>query len=436
MLPQEVIYAKRNRESLPPREIYEFVKALAENRISEGQVAAFAMAVWFNGMSAEETVALTLAMRDSGDVLSWPGIGKPVGDKHSTGGVGDNVSLMLAPIAAACGVAVPMISGRGLGHTGGTLDKLESIPGYDPFPSPERFRDVVSEVGCAIVGQTGRIAPADKRLYAIRDVTATVDSVPLITGSILSKKLAAGLGSLIMDVKTGNGAFMQSMAEAETLARSIVDVANGAGVRTSALITDMNEPLADCAGNAVEVAHAMEFLEGRKAGTRIHEIVLTFAAHMLVNAGLAAELAGAEKHASDALVGGRALETFGRMVREMGGPADFAENWKKHLPTAPVVRPVLAPKSGHIATFRTRGIGLAVIGLGGGRLRPDDGIDHRTGFSAILPKGAKIEAGEPIAFVHAADDEAARRAAQEYIDCVEISEEPAGPAPVILKLVS
>jgi thymidine phosphorylase len=436
MLPQEVIYAKRNKAVLPPQEIYDFIKALAEHRISEGQVAAFAMAVWFNGMSADETVALTLAMRDSGDVLSWPDIGKPVGDKHSTGGVGDNVSLMLAPIVAACGIAVPMISGRGLGHTGGTLDKLESIPGYDPFPSPTRLQAVVDEIGCAIVGQTGRIAPADKRLYAIRDVTATVDSVPLITGSILSKKLAAGLGSLVMDVKTGNGAFMQSMEDAEILARSIVDVANGAGVRTSALITDMNEPLADCAGNAVEVAHAMEFLEGGKAGTRIHEIVLTFAAHMLVNAGLETELVEAEKRANDALVSGKALDVFARMVLAMGGPADFAENWKKHLPQAPVVLPISAPRTGNISAFGTREIGLAVIGLGGGRTRPDDVVDHRTGFSAILPKGTAVTAGEPIAFVHAANEEAARKAAHHYLTHVHISDMPATRAPVILKLVS
>lgn len=436
MLPQEVIYAKRKGQSLPPAEIYEFIKALAENRISEGQVAAFAMAVCFNGMSAEETVALTLAMRDSGEVLSWPDIGKPVGDKHSTGGVGDNVSLMLAPIVAACGLAVPMISGRGLGHTGGTLDKLESIPGYDPFPSTDRFREVVATVGCAIVGQTARIAPADKRLYAIRDVTATVDSVPLITGSILSKKLAAGLQSLIMDVKTGNGAFMQSMEDAEILARSIVDVANGAGVKTTALITDMNEPLADCAGNAVEVAHAMEFLEGRKAGTRIHEIVLVFAAHMLVNAGLERDLAIAEARANDALVSGRALELFGRMAFEMGGPADFAENWRRHLPQAPVIRPIDAPASGHIGAFRTREIGLAVIGLGGGRTRPEDGVDHRTGFSAILPKGSAVSAGEPIAFVHAADEDAAARATSDYLANVAISEAPVARAPAILKLVS
>ncbi|MDB5523616.1 MAG: deoA [Rhizobium sp.] len=436
MLPQEVIYAKRNREILPPAEIYQFIKALAENRISEGQVAAFAMAVWFNGMSRDETVALTLAMRDSGDVLSWPDIGKPVGDKHSTGGVGDNVSLMLAPIVAACGVAVPMISGRGLGHTGGTLDKLESIPGYDPFPSAEKFRDVVTAVGCAIVGQTGRIAPADKRLYAIRDVTATVDSVPLITGSILSKKLAAGLQTLIMDVKTGNGAFMQSMQDAEILARSIVDVANGAGVKTSALITDMNEPLADCAGNAVEIAHAMEFLQGGKAGTRVHEIVMAFAAHMLVNAGVETDLSAAEARTTQALSSGKALEVFARMVQAMGGPSDFAENWKNHLPPAPVIRSIAAPKAGYIAAFRTREIGLAVIGLGGGRLRPEDGVDHRTGFSGILPRGSAVGTGEPIAFVHAADDNAAEKAAANYLDCVEISDVPVERAAVILKLVS
>jgi thymidine phosphorylase len=436
MIPQEVIRAKRDKQILPPEEIYGFIKALAENRISEGQVAAFAMAVWFNGMSAEETVALTLAMRDSGEVLDWPGLDRPVGDKHSTGGIGDNVSLMLAPIAAACGVAVPMISGRGLGHTGGTLDKLESIPGYDVFPTPERLREVVESVGCAIVGQTSRIAPADKRLYAIRDVTATVESVPLITGSILSKKLAAGLQSLVMDVKTGNGAFMADIEDARILARSIVDVANGAGVRTTALITDMNEPLADCAGNALEVAHAMRFLEGDYAGTRIHEIVLAFAAEMLVNAGLDGDLTAAEKRASDALVSGKALEIFGRMVFEMGGAADFAENWRSHLPQAPVVLPVAAPRAGYIASFRTRDIGLAVIGLGGGRLRPEDGIDHRTGFSTILPRGSRVQQGEPLAVVHAASQAAAETAAAEFLACVEIADASVQRAPVVIERIS
>jgi len=436
MLPQEVILAKRNGGTLPPAEIYDFIKALAENRISEGQVAAFAMAVWFNGMSAEETVALTLAMRDSGAVLEWPDLGKPVGDKHSTGGIGDNVSLMLAPIVAACGLAVPMISGRGLGHTGGTLDKLESIPGYDIFPSAAQFGDVVRQVGCAIVGQTGQIAPADKRLYAIRDVTATVDSIPLITASILSKKLAAGLQSLTMDVKTGNGAFMQGMEDAEILARSIVDVANGAGVKTTALITDMNEPLADCAGNALEVAHAMTFLAGNQSGTRSQEVVMAFASHMLVNAGLAGTLDAAAEKASYALSSGQALELFGKMVAALGGPRDFVENWKTHLPVAPVIRAIAAPNSGYVAGFRTRDIGLAVIGLGGGRLRPEDGIDHRTGFSDILPIGSPVEAGDPVAFVHAQSEDAAARATRDYLDCLAISEAATVRGPAIVKLIS
>ena len=436
MIPQEIIKAKRDGRALAPEDISSFIAALAEGRLSEGQIAAFAMAVWFNGMTSDETVALTLAMRDSGDVMTWPDLGRPVADKHSTGGVGDNVSLMLAPIVAACGAAVPMISGRGLGHTGGTLDKLEAIPGYDILPSAERFRAIVREVGCAIIGQTGEIAPADKRLYGIRDVTATVDSVPLITASILSKKLSAGLGSLIMDVKVGNGAFMATISEARTLARSIVDVANGAGVRTSALISDMNQPLADCAGNALEVASAMEFLEGRKSGARLHQIVTAFAAHMLVNAGISASLAAAAGRVDEALASGAALERFGRMVHALGGPADFAANWKAHLPAAPVIRPVLAEQDGYVSTYATREVGLAVIALGGGRLHPDDVIDHRTGFAAILPIGTRVEKGEPIAFVHAADEASAERGAWHYVSAVTISDKAPAASPVVLETVS
>ena len=436
MIPQEVIRAKRDRQLLPPDEIYRFIKALSDGAISEGQVAAFAMAVFFNGMSREETVALTLAMRDSGLVLEWPGSDRPVGDKHSTGGIGDNVSLMLAPIVAACGMAVPMISGRGLGHSGGTLDKLESIPGYYIFPTVERFQQIVREVGCAIVGQTDGIAPADRRLYGIRDGTAAVESVPLITGSVLSKKLAAGLETLVMDVKVGNGAFMQSMEEAQTLARSLVDVANGAGTKTVALITDMNEPLAACGGNAVEVAHAMEFLEGRHGGTRIHELVLTFAAEMLMLSGLASDQAEGERLAREALDSGRALETFGRMVHALGGPADFAANWRNHLPRAPVIREIPAPEAGWATEFRTRDIGIAIIELGGGRLRPEDGIDHRVGFSAILPRGAKVEKGEPLALVHAASEAAAEKAVQAYLAAVTIGGAPVEKGPVILERVS
>ncbi|WP_296105535.1 thymidine phosphorylase [uncultured Agrobacterium sp.] len=435
MIPQEIIRRKRDGETLAATEIKDFIAALSDGSISEGQAAAFAMAVFFRGMTREETVALTLAMRDSGDVLSWADIGKPISDKHSTGGVGDNVSLMLAPIVAACGLAVPMISGRGLGHTGGTLDKLEAIPGYDVMPNEALFRRTVKDVGCAIIGQTGDLAPADKRLYAIRDVTATVDSIPLITASILSKKLAAGLETLVLDVKFGSGAFMLSAEEAELLASALVQVANGAGVKTCALITDMNEPLADAAGNTLEIIHCLDFLNGRKTGTRIETLILAFAAEMLVQGGVAATLAGAETMARDALSSGRALERFGQMVSALGGPVDFVERPEQYLTTAPHVVPVPAPKSGWLSTCQARDLGMAVVELGGGRRHPSDKIDHRVGLSAILPLGTKVEAGQPIALVHAASREDAARIVASVQQAYTISEVPGTSAAVIAKRV-
>lgn len=436
MLPQETIRRKRNGEPLTAEEIARFVAGLTDGSVSEGQVAAFAMAVWFNGMARDETVALTLAMRDSGDVLDWSDIDRPIADKHSTGGVGDNVSLMLAPVVAACGLAVPMISGRGLGHTGGTLDKLESIPGYTITPSAERFRRTVREVGCAIIGQTADLAPADRRIYAIRDVTATVDSVPLITASILSKKLAAGLQSLVLDVKVGNGAFMADAGEAEALARALVEVANGAGVTTAALITDMNQPLADAAGNAVEIANCIAFLKGGKAGTRLERIVLAFAAEMLVLSGLEQDVATAEGRAASALSNGAAAETFGRMVQALGGPADLMERPGASLAPAPVVRPVIAPQSGYLAACDTRNLGLAVIELGGGRRRPDERIDHRVGFDRLLPLGTKVEKGEEIGRVHAADAESATQGAARLAGLYRIAPEAPSPSPDILTRIS
>jgi len=436
MLPQETIRRKRNGEPLSREEIARLVAGVTDGSVSEGQVAAFAMAVWFNGMAREETVALTLAMRDSGDVLDWSDLGRPVADKHSTGGVGDNVSLMLAPIAAACGLAVPMISGRGLGHTGGTLDKLESIPGYTIMPSADIFRRTVKDIGCAIIGQTADLAPADKRIYAIRDVTATVDSVPLITASILSKKLAAGLQSLVLDVKVGNGAFMTEMAEAETLARSLVEVANGAGVKTSALITDMNQPLADAAGNAVEIANCIAFLKGEKAGTRLERIVLAFAAEMLALSGLETDPAAALAQARGALTSGAAAEVFGRMVHALGGPADIVERAAVYLSPAPVIRPVLADEAGYLAACDTRGIGLAVIELGGGRSRPDDTVDHRVGFDRLLPLGTKVEKGMEIGRVHAASTDAAERAAMRLAALYRNTPEAPAAAPEILEALS
>ncbi|WCK02107.1 thymidine phosphorylase [Agrobacterium tumefaciens] len=422
LIPQEIIRRKRDGLSLAPQEIAAFIGALSKDGISEGQAAAFAMAVFFRGMNRDEMVALTLAMRDSGDVLSWSDIGRPVADKHSTGGVGDNVSLMLAPIVAACGLAVPMISGRGLGHTGGTLDKLEAIPGYNVMADETMFRRTVQAVGCAIIGQTGDLAPADKRLYAIRDVTATVDSIPLITASILSKKLAAGLQTLVLDVKVGNGAFMQSLEDARILARALVDVANGAGLPTTALITDMNQPLGDAAGNAVEIVNCLEFLAGRKAGTRLEKVVLSFAAEMLVQAQKAGTLEEGEALASAALSSGRAVEVFARMVSALGGPSDFVENPSRYLASAPVILPVPAVRSGWLASCATRDLGMVVVELGGGRRKPSDTINPAVGISDILPLGVRVEKGEPIAVVHAASSEDAERAIKRIEGCYGIAD--------------
>lgn len=431
LLPQEIIRRKRDGDVLSADEIAAFVEGLSNETISEGQVAAFAMAVFFRGMTPDEIVALTLAMRDSGDVLSWAGVGKPIADKHSTGGVGDNVSLMLAPIVAACGLAVPMISGRGLGHTGGTLDKLQSIPGYDVMPDNTIFRRTVDRAGCAIIGQTGDLAPADKRLYAIRDVTATVESIPLITASILSKKLAAGLDSLVLDVKFGNGAFMAKAEDAEALARSLVRVANGAGVRTTALLTDMNQPLADCAGNAIEVQNAVDFLEGLKRGTRLEEVTLAFGAEMLINAGVESDHGVALKRCVEALASGKAAEIFGQMVRELGGPADFMDKAEHYLPRAGVEIAVEAPEDGYLSACDTRALGLAVVTLGGGRQRPSDSIDHGVGISGFKPLGTKVTKGEPIAFVQANDEASATRAAETVAQCYRISQTKPAATPVI-----
>ncbi len=432
MIPQEIIRQKRNGATLSPADIDAFIGALGRGELAESQIGAFAMAVWFRGMTREETVALTLAMARSGDTLSWDGIGRPVADKHSTGGVGDNVSLMLAPIAAACGLAVPMISGRGLGHTGGTLDKLESISGYGITPDAARFRKVVEEVGCAIIGQTGALAPADGKLYAVRDVTATVDSVPLITASILSKKLAAGLETLVLDVKIGSGAFMTSQEEAETLARSLVEVANGGGVKTSALITDMNQPLADAAGNVVELQNCLDFLKGNKAGTRLETVVLAFASEMLMQAGIAANVAEAEGRAREALASGKAADIFGRMVHALGGPEDLLEHPDRHLVSAPVRKPVLAAADGWLGGCDARGIGVSVIDLGGGRRRPQDKIDHRVGFSDILPLGTKVSKGDRIATVHAADEASAEKAVADLSANYRLVDEAPAASPVII----
>jgi thymidine phosphorylase len=411
MLPQEIIRRKRDGLALESAEIAFMVRGLTEGTVTEGQVAAFAMAVFFRGMTRDEAVALTLAMRDSGAVLDWSGLSGPVLDKHSTGGVGDNVSLMLAPALAACGAFVPMISGRGLGHTGGTLDKLDSIPGYTTQPDNALFRKVVQDVGCAIIGQTADLAPADKRVYAIRDVTATVESVPLITASILSKKLAAGLGGLVLDVKTGTGAFMQAMDDSRALAKSLVEVANGAGLKTSALITDMNEPLATAAGNAVEVLNAVEFLTSARIDQRLWDVTVSLGGELLHLGGLAENRGEGRSMIEAAFLSGRATEVFGRMVAALGGPADFVEQPARHLKPAAVVQDVLPEASGFVTAIDTRAIGIAVVELGGGRMRAADAIDHSVGFTALAGLGATLDPKTPLAKVHARDAAAADRAA-------------------------
>jgi thymidine phosphorylase len=363
-------------------------------------------------------------MTASGDRLDWSGadLDGPVLDKHSTGGVGDTVSLMLAPMVAACGGFVPMISGRGLGHTGGTLDKLESIPGYDAKPAPDRFRQVVREVGCAIIGQTDSLAPADRLIYGVRDVTATVESIPLITASILSKKLAAGLGGLVMDVKTGSGAFMTDFGRARALAETIAAVAGGAGLPTVALVTPMDQPLANAAGNAVEVRWAIDYLEGRHRESRLHGVTMALAAELLVLGGLAPDAEAALGQLERVLANGRAAETFQRMVARLGGPADLLEHPDRHLPHAPLVRPVPAPAAGTVIAIDTRAIGMAVVALGGGRTRAADPVDHAVGLTDIVALGDVVEAGQPLALIHGRDEAAMEAAAARVAGAVTLGE--------------
>ncbi|MBP6898621.1 MAG: thymidine phosphorylase [Burkholderiaceae bacterium] len=431
MLPAEIIRAKRDGRALSPAQIQAFVRGLVDGGFADSQAAALAMAIVWRGMDRAECVALTEAMTHSGEVLGWSGAGLdgPVLDKHSTGGVGDKVSLPLAAIVAACGGVVPMISGRGLGHTGGTLDKLEALPGYGVNPPREQLLATLRQCGCAIVGAGADLAPADRRLYAIRDVTATVESVPLITASILSKKRAAGLHSLVMDVKVGSGAFMASADEARVLARSLVEVAAGAGLPTEALITDMDQPLGRTAGNALEVAESLDWLRGIGPEPRFTELTLALAARMLRLGGLAATVDEGRRLAEAAWRSGRAAERFARMVAALGGPADVLQ--EARLPAAPVQRDVPAPRAGWLARIDTRAVGLAVVALGGGRRRPGDAVDARVGFSQLQPLGTQLAAGEPMARVHAAsaaDAEAAMAALQAAVTLAEAA--PAVPAVV------
>lgn len=415
-IPQEIIKTKRNGQMLAEADIQQFVKGLTDDSFSDSQAAALAMAIYLNGMTVPETVALTLAMRDSGTVLNWQGkLNGPVVDKHSTGGVGDKVTLMLAPMVAACGAYMPSIAGRGLGHTGGTVDKLEAIPGYSCTQSLSRIQQLLPELGCVIVGQSSELAPADRRLYGIRDVTATVESIPLITASILSKKLSEGLDALVMDVKVGNGAIMATANDAQALAQSIVNTATGAGVATRALITDMNQILGTTAGNALEVLETLDYLTGKYREPRLHQLTLELGANMLLLGKLYQDKASAITALEHSLSSGKAAEIFAKMVSALGGPTDLLEKPNNYLAKANVVKAITAPQSGILHFSNTIGLGMAVVRLGGGRSHPAQQIDPAVGFSQILAAGNAVEAGQVIAQVHAATAEQAEHASAEYL---------------------
>jgi thymidine phosphorylase len=438
MLVAELIRRKRDGGALTDAEIEALVRGVADGTVTDAQVGALAMAIVWRGMGAGERVALTGAMTRSGAVLDWSdaGLAGPVLDKHSTGGVGDKVSLLLAPIVAACGGFVPMISGRGLGHTGGTLDKLEAIPGYDVTPDVERFRDVVARVGCAIVGQTARLAPADRRLYAIRDATGTVESIPLIVASILSKKLAAGLDALVMDVKVGSGAMLPSLDAGRELAGAIVEVATGNGLPTAALLTDMDQVLGRSAGNAVEVREALDQLSGAAGDGRLREVTIALCAELLVLGRVFSDVGGARSAAERALDGGAAAERFGAMVAALGGPADLVEQPQHHLPAAPIVQAVEPAEAGVVCAVDVREVGLAIVALGGGRARETDRIDPSVGLTEVAALGERVGPGErPLALVHARNEEGAEYGARAVRAACLVGDGPVEPrAPVIERL--
>lgn len=436
MLFTDIIHKKRDGGVLSDDQIQFFVDGLADESIPAEQVSALAMAVVFNSMTFDEAAKLTLAMASSGTELEWQDLqlDGPVVDKHSTGGVGDKVSFMLAPIAAACGCYVPMISGRGLGHTGGTTDKAEAIPGYNTAPDFAKFRQVVKEVGCAIIGQTADLAPADRRFYAIRDITATVESVPLITASILAKKIAAGLGALVMDVKVGTGAFMKTPDRARKLAQSIIATAAMAGVKTHVLVTDMNEVLGRTAGNALEIEETLRYLRNEQRESRLDAVVLGLCAEMLVASGMESDRTVATQRCDDAVSSGRALEIFGKMVAALGGPSDFIEKSSTYLVTAPVVRPIHA--AGYLASVNVRGVGNAIIELGGGRHHVGEVLDLSVGFSDIAPIGTLLDKHTPLAVVHAASEADAEQAEALLLAACTMAAEVPETAPVIKEILT
>jgi pyrimidine-nucleoside phosphorylase len=423
------IEVKKRGASHSREELRAIVDAIASEEAPDYQLAAWLMAVWFRGLDAEEMLWLTEAMRDSGSVLVHPDSIEPTADKHSTGGVGDKTSLVVAPLAAEIGLHVPMISGRGLGHTGGTLDKLQAIEGYRVDLPVAEFRQVLREVGCSIIGQTVELAPADRRLYALRDVTGTVDCVGLIVSSILSKKLAAGPRSLVIDLKCGSGAFMRDLGAAQALARSLIDTARAAGLNASALVTDMNQPLGEGIGHALEVREALDCLDG-SGPPSLRELSIELAAEMGRLAGLGglAELRG---RCALSLDDGSASRRFDRMVEAQGGVSGFRDR----LRIAPVAEPVRAPRRGFVRSIKTDEIGRAVVDLGGGRLTHADPIDLEVGLRALVRIGDAVEKGQPLFDVHCDDEPRCERARQRIQAAIEVSDEPVPANPLILERV-
>ena len=438
MLAQEVTRHKRDGQKLTKEEIEFFIKGAADWSVSECQIAAFTMAVYLRGMDLEEITALTRAMTLSGEVMNWAdkNLNGPVLDKHSSGGVGDSVSLVLAPLLAACGGYVPMIAGRGLGHTGGTLDKIESIPGYTTIPSLEQFYKVTQEAGCAIIGQTGDLAPADKRFYPIRDVTATVESVPLITASILSKKLSAGLDALVIDLKCGNGAFMTGRDEARNLAKIMTTVAVNTGISARALLTNMDQVLGDCVGNALEVGEALAYLKNQRRNPRFNELTMTLCSEALMLKKLASSEQEAREKLRQALDSGKAVECFAKMVAALGGPSDFVEKPWDYLPKAAIVRPVYSDQTGYVSAMDTRRIGRTMILLGGQRKNFDQRLNLSVGFTDFIQIGDKLDAEKPIAVVHAANEETFAEAEKQLQLSVRTSDEKPVETPIVYETVT
>lgn len=426
MIPQDVIRKKRDGEALSPEEINFFVAGVTNGSIADYQISALLMAIFIQGMNSEEQQALTEAMLQSGNILNFSDIPKPKADKHSTGGVGDKTSLLIAPLVASCDVCVPMISGRGLGHTGGTLDKLESIPGYRVNLSSREFKQVLDQVGYAMAGQTAELAPADKKLYALRDATATIEAIPLIVASIISKKGAAGLDAMVIDVKVGSGAFMRNEARATELAHSLVRTGNSCGIRTRALLTDMNQPLGSAVGNSLEVKECVEILRGefQERARPVLELSLELAAHMLVLAETDQSISAARDRLQRALLSGKALECFRKNLEAQGGEPRVADDPESFLPLVHQSVPVKAPRSGVVAQINATEIGHAVASMGGGRVRVEDTIDPAVGFLAEVKIGDEVSAGQVLGVIYCCDENRRREAEHRILAAYLITDNP------------